>query len=674
LSEPGFTSDLAIVLGIAAVTNAVAQKLRIPVVLSYLAAGLIVGPNVPIPISANHQRVEILAEFGIIFVMFCVGLEFRLKKLIEILPTGGVTALLQIFTMYTVGYYLGLLFGWTNVEAIFLGSSVCISSTMIVSKVLEQNKSSETISEHVYGVLIIQDITAIVILALLTAVASGSNPSAQGLVFEAGKLSLFILTVLAGGLLTIPRFIRYLIRTKSVEGVVIAACGICFSLAMIAQHYGYSVALGAFFGGMLVSESGHGHAISVHLTSMKNVFAAIFFVAVGMSVDPVSAWENLPYTLAITASVITAQFLSVFAAGLLSGISFNKAISAGLALGQIGEFAFIIASMGVAAKVISVPLLPILVTVAVITAFTTPLLFSRADKIISRIDRLVPKKIRAILALYESRFEAVRSIVHKGKELSLIRKIRNAVALDFGAIIGLSIIFGNGGPFIVESLRFAEISDGKLASILQIIYLGLVSTLYLALYRNLLMLKRVFLSSRYLSIKGIGSHSGMAFILTIIVFGFAAIPPLLVIGSFNGFYYGLAAALTILAISAFAIYRQAGAIDYTIKSSAQSAVQYVDQKIFSDPSDADNTRQISMAPNELLNVKIEKDSNAIGKNLAAMNLRAKTGATVIAIIRKDGETILPTGSEIIKESDILCIAGTRGATHDAIELVEGVVL
>ena len=257
-----FLTNLALVLCVAAATSLLFQRLRQPVVFGYLLAGMIIGPHIPVPLVADEGLVHTLAELGVILLMFSLGLEFSLRKLFRVAPTAGIIAVLQSSAMVCLGFGLGRIFGWTVLESVFAGAIIAISSTTIIVKAFAEQKVSGKVTDIVFGVLIIEDLIAILLLAILTAVASGGSLSAWELTRTGMRLAAFLVGLVAVGLLVVPRLIRMTVRLGSPETTLVAAIGISFATALLAITFGYSVALGAFIAGSLVAESGQGRRSS----------------------------------------------------------------------------------------------------------------------------------------------------------------------------------------------------------------------------------------------------------------------------------------------------------------------------------------------------------------------------------------------------------------------------
>src|SRR5262249_43962586 len=284
MHAPDFLRDLALVLCVAAVTTVLFRKLRQPVVLGYLLAGLLVGPHVPVPLLADQATVETLAELGVILVMFAVGLDFSLRRLAAVIPEAGLIGIIQVSSMLWLGYLAGQALGFSVWGSVFTGAALCISSTMVVARVFAEEGVAGRRAELTFAVLVVEDLAAVVVLARVAALAGEGHGTP--LVHSMVKLTFGLAALVAGGYLVVPRAIRIVARLESTETLLVAAVGAAFALALVARALGSSVALGAFLAGSLVAESGRAHSVEVLVRPVRDMFAAIFFVAVGMSVDP----------------------------------------------------------------------------------------------------------------------------------------------------------------------------------------------------------------------------------------------------------------------------------------------------------------------------------------------------------------------------------------------------
>src|SRR3954465_14911558 len=439
MDSHSFLQNLAVVLCVAAVATVVFQGLGQPVVLGYLLAGMIFGPKIPIPPVADLQTVRALSELGVILLMFSLGLEFSIRKLVQVSQKAGAVALFECSVMVSVGYLVGQVLGLTRMESIFTGAIIGISSTTIIVKAFQEQKVRGRVTELVFGILIIEDLIAIFLLTILTTVSRSGAVSASELGLTAMRLAMFLTALIGFGLLIVPRAVRAVQRLGKPETTLVASIGICFAAALIALSFGYSVALGAFIAGSLVAGSGHEVEIEQLGRPGRDRLPAIFFVSVGMMIDPTALTEHWVAVVALTVAVIVGKVLAVTIGAFLAGHGRRTAMKAGMSLAQIGEFSFIIASVGVAAGVISGWLYPVAIAVSAITTLTTPLLIKLSNRAAASIDRWLPAPIQTVAALYGSWIERVRSVPRAPTERSGTNRIIRIILLDAALITAIVI-------------------------------------------------------------------------------------------------------------------------------------------------------------------------------------------------------------------------------------------
>src|SRR5437867_5856687 len=385
-----FLKALTIVLGVAAVTTVVFQRLRQPVVLGYIIAGLIVGPHVPIPLVADSAVVRTLSELGVILLMFSLGLEFSIRKLAQVGPTAGLTAVLQSSIMVWLGYVVGQLFGWTTLESLFTGAVIAISSTTIIAKAFDEQGVTGRLREIVVGILVVEDLIAILLMAILTAITSGSGLSAGPLAATIGRLAAFLVGLVAVGMVLVPRAVRAVNRLKRRETTLVASIGLCFAIALLAQAFGYSVALGAFIAGSLIAESGEERHVAHLIEPVRDMFAAVFFVSVGMLIDPTLIARYWPAVAVLTAVVVLGKVVGVSLGAFLTGSGMRTSVQAGLSLAQIGEFSFIIAGLGLVLHATREFLYPVAVAVSALTTLFTPWWIRASERVAAYVGRKLP--------------------------------------------------------------------------------------------------------------------------------------------------------------------------------------------------------------------------------------------------------------------------------------------
>lgn len=680
MTSSDFTSDFAIVLGVAAVTSVVFRLLKQPSVLGYLGAGLIVGPYVPLPVFVDAHRVEALSEFGVVLVMFSVGLEFRLARLFRVVPTSGLVGLTQVGFLSWLGFALGRSMDFSPEASLFLGTSIAISSTMVVSKVYESVHVTADVREFVFGTLVVQDLLAIVIVAAMTAVAAGSGVTAEEVAGTVGRLGAVLVGLLAGGLLVVPMLVRLVRGMGDPATAVVVTVGLGFVMALVARELGYSVALGAFLAGTLVAESGEGHAIESELRPIKDIFAAVFFVSVGMTVDPRLVVANWKEALSIAAVVVGGQLVATTIAGLLSGNGLRRSVIAGASFGQVGEFAFIIAGIGRAAGVVPRSMQPILVTVAVLTAFTTPLAVRASGSLVSALERFLPTRFRTSLSLYEGWLEKVREEQSSPVEKSRFVRIVSALALDAALLIGISVatsVYESELCEIVGSvLRMRNPAERDLVVGIAL----LVSTpLFVGMFvssRALgkLAAKRIFGQDSPPSSSTPGpSGAAAAFVrlgvqlMVLLAFG---IPFSLVVAPVVGGTPLLGIVVVAAVVAVVLVYRAAGALDRDVRSGAATMLALLSQEAQQEEEAPPTPRESSMPGlADTPGVKLRDGAFAVGKTLATLDLRACTGATVVALRRADRNVVVPTGREALAAGDFLVVAGDDTARSAAERLL-----
>ncbi|HEX6882590.1 MAG TPA: cation:proton antiporter, partial [Planctomycetota bacterium] len=454
-----FLLDLAIVLCVAAVTTVLFRRLRQPVVLGYLLAGLIVGPHTSVPLFAGSESLETLAELGVILVMFSIGLEFSLRKFAHVFPRAGLVGLIQIGAMLWLGYVAGQALGWSRQQSFFAGAIVSVSSTMIIAKVFAERGVPRRLSELVLGVLIIEDLAAILMLAILTAVAAGEGASGV-LTTTATRLGIFLLALTIGGYLLVPRAIRAVARLASPETLLVTSVGLCFAFALLAQGAGYSVALGAFLAGALVAESGRQKQVEHMVAPLRDLFAAVFFVSVGTLVDPVAVAENWAAIVLFTVLVVVGKVASVSVGAFLSGYAPATALQAGMAMPQIGEFSFILAGVGVTAGAIEPALYGVAVSVSVLTTFLTPWLVRASVPLSLSLEHRLPKPLRTFASLHASWLEELRAGPRRDPLRFKLLKHAAGLVLDVacfaGVVIGTSLYLERFVALLAEATGLAH--------------------------------------------------------------------------------------------------------------------------------------------------------------------------------------------------------------------------
>ncbi|QNT41106.1 MULTISPECIES: cation:proton antiporter [Pseudomonas] len=441
-----FIQDLAVIMLVAGVVTILFHRLKQPVVLGYIVAGFIIGPHTP-PFGLIHDEdtIKTLAELGVIFLMFCLGLEFSLRKLFKVGATAFIAAFLEIVLMIWIGFEIGRWFGWSTMDSLFLGAILAISSTTIIVKALNDLKmKNERFAQLIFGVLIVEDILGIGIIALLSGIAVSGTVSSGEVFSTVGKLSLFMIVALVIGILLVPRLLAYVAKFESNEMLLITVLGLCFGFCLLVVKLEYSMVLGAFLIGAIMAESRQLLKIESLIEPVRDLFSAIFFVAIGLMIDPQVLIDYAWPIVVITLAVVLGKMLSCGMGAFIAGNDGRTSLRVGMGLSQIGEFSFIIAALGMTLQVTSDFLYPVAVAVSAITTLLTPYLIRAADPLSLKLGKVVPNRLARVLSLYG---EWLRSIQPQGESAMLAAMIRR-ILLQVGVNLALVIaIFFSGGYF-----------------------------------------------------------------------------------------------------------------------------------------------------------------------------------------------------------------------------------
>ncbi|GLX89845.1 potassium transporter [Pseudomonas fragi] len=450
-----FIQDLAVIMLVAGVVTILFHRFKQPVVLGYIVAGFIIGPHTP-PFGLIHdeETIKTLAELGVIFLMFCLGLEFSLRKLFKVGATAFIAAFMEITLMIWIGYEIGRWFDWNTMDSLFLGAILAISSTTIIVKALNDLKmKNERFAQLIFGVLIVEDILGIGIIALLSSIAVSGSVSPEEVFSTVGKLSLFMIVALVIGILLVPRVLAYVAKFESNEMLLITVLGLCFGFCLLVVKLEYSMVLGAFLIGAIMAESRQLLNIERLIEPVRDLFSAIFFVAIGLMLDPAILWEYALPIVVITCAVVLGKMLSCGLGAFIAGNDGRTSLRVGMGLSQIGEFSFIIAALGMTLQVTSSFLYPVAVAVSVLTTLMTPYLIRAADPLSLKLAQVMPNRVSRVFALYG---EWLRSIQPQGESAllaAMIRKILLQVGVNLALVIAIFFAGGYFAPRIADYLQ-----------------------------------------------------------------------------------------------------------------------------------------------------------------------------------------------------------------------------
>jgi CPA2 family monovalent cation:H+ antiporter-2 len=676
-----FLVALTIVLCVAAVTTVLFQRLRQPVVLGYILAGLIVGPHVPIPVVADEETIQTLSELGVILLMFALGLEFSLRKLVKVGPTAAITAVVQSSIMVWLGFIVGRAFGWTVLESVFAGAIVAMSSTTIIAKAFDELRVRGLLRDLVVGVLLVEDLFAILFMAVLTAVSTGAGVSPGELGATLGKLGAFLALLLAGGMLIVPRAIRYVRRRGNAETLLVASLGVCFGFAYLASASGYSVALGAFIAGSLVAESGEAHAVEEIVRPVRDLFAAIFFVSVGILIDPALVARHWVAVVAFIGLVVVGKSTAVGLGAFLTGHGVRLSVQSGLSLAQIGEFSFILAALGTSLGATRDFLYPVAVAVSAVTTLTTPWLIAGSSGAAAFIDRKLPPPLQTVLSLYGSWVEQLGRSSARHTLGAQVRKILRAVLVDAAAVVAIAVGISVGAPAATAWIAEALHLGGGLAR--RLLFVGaavLAAPFLVGLVRNGRRLGLALASAALPA--GVPGRPDLAAaprkaLLAIMQLGATLLVLLPVVAVTQPFLPGVPGAAVLVAVAlvlGWGFRRAAAELQGHVRAGAQVIVEALAKQ--SAPSHAParahgggdalaSIRAMFPGIGEPTAVRLDERSPAVGQSLSALGVRGKTGATVLVISRRGESVMVPTAGEVLRHGDVLVLAGSHEAVESA---------
>lgn len=661
-------------LVLATAATLVVRRLKLPPIAGYLVAGLVVGPSVPITLVTEPDAVRTLAELGVVLLMFSIGLEFRLRRLVRVGGRVAAVALVENAVLLSLGYLLARAVGWSGLESIFAGAIIAISSTMVISRIYAELRPDRNLRDLVFGVLVMEDLVAIVLVAALTTLAHGDDLTPAVVWSTLGRLVGVLAAFLVVGMLLVPRFIRRVVSFKRPEITVVAALGLAFGSATLSQHAGYSVALGAFLAGSLIAESGASHQVAEAVEPIRDLFGAIFFVAVGMLVQPTALAAQWPMILLLSAAVVVGKVVAVSSAAFFAGFGVNHSIRAGLSLAQIGEFSFVIAGLGLSAGQ-GDSLYAVAVGISLVTTFLTPFLVANADRVALAVDRHLPKPIQLAACLYGSWFELLGTR-GANSPWRRARRLTRFLVLDAlllaGALIVTSILYRRlpgrlsqvmaAGPTLIRPLLLAA---GALVAF----------PFALGLTRNVRRLARMLAEAAMPPVapgkvdQALAPRRTLTTALQIggvIVIG---VPLAAVTMPFLPPFGAPGVIVLLLLLLGIALWRNAKNLDSHVRAGAELVVHVLaKQGSVAETGTFEAVGALLPGLGTFAPVRIESGRPVVGKTLGELNLRGRTGATVVALSRGTQRIPYPSAGERLQAGDLIALAGSQEAVQDAEEI------
>jgi len=662
--------DLAVVMLVAGITTILCHRFKQPVALGYIVAGFIIGPYTPpFTLVQNEEAVETLGQMGVVLLMFSLGLEFSLRKLTRVGLSAFVAALLEIALMIWLGYEVGRAFGWSTMDSVFLGAMLSISSTTIIVKALaELGKSRESFAEIIFGILVIEDILAIILLALLSGFARTGSLHAGQVGVEVVKLAVFFAIVLVVGFIGVPRLFNYIAKFKSDEMLLVAALGLCFGVALFAYEVGYSVALGAFLIGAVIAEARQIHKIEDLTAPVRDMFSAIFFVTIGMLIDPKMlvqyAWPILILSLLVVVGKVATCSFGVF----IGGKDLRTSLSVGMGLAQIGEFSFIIAGLGLTLKVTSDFLYPIAVAVSVITTLVTPYLIRGTDGAVAWIERVAPCPMMQALSVYTTWIGSFGQ-----RDLSpmvlLVRRMGWQLLVNFLLTVGV-FVFGwwvDGAPdgYLPKAIRAPEVHQA-------LVWLGvmvLTAPIYLSSSRNIqamgMLIGEICVPVAAVGQQGVAARAVISQVFVLSSFLVMTFLTILLSTPILGSIESMLPLLLLVTIAALFFRPMLVRIYSRAEIALHETLVELPRLRALEPKPMPELLREA----ELDTLEIPVGSTMIGRKLREIPLRQQTGASIVAIERAGQRLINPGPDEVLCAGDRVLLLGQAEQLPSALDLL-----
>ena len=642
---PELISDLAIILLTGGVVTVLFRKLNQPLVLGYILAGFLIGPYLPLFFTvADSESIATWSEIGIIILMFGLGLEFNLHKLVSVGGTALITALTEVGGMLLLGYLVGQAMGWGEMDSLFLGGMLSMSSTTIIIKAFDDLKlRQERFAQLVFGTLVIEDIAGIFMMIILSTISVGQQVSGLQLALKLGMLVLYLAIWLLAGIYLLPTLLKKATPMMSDETLLVNALGLCFGMVLLADKLGFSSALGAFLAGSLLAGTLQAERVE-HLTqSVKDLFGAVFFISVGMMVEPAMIARHIVPILILSLVTVFGKLTISSIGVLLSGQSLETAIRCGSSLAQIGEFAFIIASLGLSLGVIADYIYPIIIAVSVLTTLTTPFFIKNSEKTYRLVRKILPKKLCERLDSVQEQGEAGET-----QDKDWVAYLRRYIKVFFlyGAIMaGVGLI----GRHLVLPLVMQVVPE-RYAKVLVLLAVWLSMSLFI---RPMLDLHSTAYTTLWLKSHGwrlpLMALSGLRILAVVLLF-FLPLRQLLGISSLWLLPLILGAVLLVSRMGWLSSVYLKVESRFLANLNERRLAEYADSEIW-----------WGWLDEQLFVYEFACPASCAEKSLKTLGWGERYGVNVIRILHGKRVKTMPSGKEVPAEGDMLSVIGTKEA-------------
>jgi len=648
-SLPALFMDLALILITAGVITVVFKWLKQPLVLGYILAGFFIGPYFKwFPVVTDPQSVKVWSDIGIVFLMFALGLEFSIKKLKKVGATGAITALTELAIMFLIGNTVGHLLGFSDMSCIFLGCMLSISSTAIIVKSFDDLKlKQQKFTSTVTAVLVVEDLVAVLLLVVLSTVSVSKTFNGGALAMSMVKLAFSLIIWFVFGIYLIPTFLRWMRKYMTEETLLLVSVGLCFAMVVLAAHAGFSTALGAFVMGAILAETIEADVIHRLITPLKNLFSAVFFVSVGMMVQPAVLGKHWLAVLVIAASIIVFKSLAATTGVLLSGKSLKMAVQSGFCFCQIGEFSFIIAGLGNSFGVIDDNLYPVIVSVSILTTFVTPYMIKGSTPFYNWLEPRIPERLKTRLEQYRRHSggdDDSRATISR-----FIRKQLTNILLYGVILVALSLLsVGVLRPFLDR--LFADLEIPQIWSRI----IGLVGTLVvMSPFLWAVAVKDV--SRRHIREMFETYRFSLAVVIPILLLRYfvALFNVGVIVAGYVDLAVGFLMVIAVIVVAVVLFTRRADGMYNQIEERfTKNFNSRQAQASFHIPAGMENEFAMER-------LRMTSASPLSGKTLAQAEIRERYGANVVTIERGDTIIDMPRKNEILMPTDIVTVIGTE---------------
>jgi len=645
---PKLIVDLGLILGVGAITTLIFKRINQPLVLGYIIAGFLVGPHfLYLPSVADEHNVEIWAKIGVIFLLFSLGLEFSFKKLLNVGGSASITALVEIVCIIIVGYYAGQWMGWSDMDSIFLGGLLASSSTTIIIRAFDElGLKRKKFANVVFGILIVEDIVVILLMVMLSTMAISQQFNGIEMFDSLIKLGFFLAVWFLGGIFIIPSFLRSVKKYLDDETLLILSIGLCLGMVYIADQSGFSIELGAFVMGSILAETVYAEKIEHTLSSVKTLFATVFFISIGMMINPESMIEHKWAILIVSLITIIGKLLFTSLGALLSGQPLKQSVQVGMSMAQIGEFAFIVAGLGLSLGVTSEFLFPVAVGVSAITTFTTPYLIKASEPTYNFLNRVLPDRFLKSVEIYSSDTQHIKD-ENKWKRI-IHQTIKNLLLNTF---IIIAITFFTQSIILIVLLDYLSVFVANFVTM--ILTLVLCAPFLWALVGNRVS-KQLMQDFWHESKFNRAPIIGIIALRVIFIVG-------LMIHIYNEFFSSIVAVLILIAVLS--------TLFYFLSKHFKKVYNIIQDRFMFNLNEREIIEekrralkrehyQFSWDNTHISEMEVPRHANFIGVPLSDLNWRTKFHINIAYIKRGDRIIVIPNSESILYPLDEIGIIGT----------------